>query len=301
MRNMDQNTNTEAMLGTLPDFLSVSQMLKATPATEGEDRFVYIEASNQSRDLQGEVLIAKALENSAGYYLKFGNLDLEHFTQIGAKAGIPNYESYEIGKPVDVRVDGQRTFVKGQIFRGTGPAAEKANLFWSSLTEINPPKEWYPSVGGKVLEKSIAIDPETNEPYPVITKVRWSNTGFSRTPVNPNLETVSTVPIGVLTKCWSAVGIDLRKSLEAGYQSDSALMTGGEALGAQSLQGGNRKRMSYRDFREALAGEFMKAGITACDKPSLVREAGSRFGLSDADASQYVERFLDDLKRGTQE
>ncbi|WP_147432494.1 hypothetical protein [Pararobbsia silviterrae] len=283
------------MLSTLPDFLSVSQMLKATPATEGDARFVYLEASNQTRDLQGEVLLAKALEESASYYLKFGNLDLEHFTQIGAKQGIPMYESYEIGKPVDVRVDGTRTFVKGQIYTGTGPAAEKANLFWSSLTQIDPPKDWYPSVGGGVLGKSIAIDPETQQPYPVITKVRWSNVGFSRTPVNPDLETVSTMPIGVLTKCWGAAGIDLRKSLTAGYSTDSASMTGGEALRIQSLQGGKSK--SYRDFRDELAGAFMKGEIAACDKTSLVREAGARFGLSDADAALYVGRFLDDLKR----
>jgi hypothetical protein len=33
----------------------------------------------------------------------------------------------------------------------------------------------------------------------------------------------------------------------------------------------------------------------------MVREAGSRFGLSNDAAARYVERFLDDLKRGIKE
>lgn len=286
------------MMDTLPNFLSVSQMLKATPATEGGERFIYLEASNQSRDLQGEVLLAKALEESAAYFEKFGNLDLEHFTQIGAKAGIPNYESYEIGKPISVRFDGTKTFVKGQVYSGTGVAAEKANLFWSSITEISPKKDWYPSVGGSVMAKSIVLDSKTGDKYPVITKVRWANIGMSRTPVNAELATVSTMPFGVLAKCWGTGGIDMRKSLEAGYGTDSATLTGGSAIRGQSLDG---VAMTYADFRDAISHEISTGAIEPRDKKGMVREAGSRFGLSNADAAQYVERFLDDLKRGIQE
>ena len=39
--------------------------------------------------------------------------------------------------------------------------------------------------------------------------------------------------------------------------------------------------------------------ISGPENPAFqVGEAGSRFGLSKADAAEYVERFLDDLKRG---
>lgn len=294
--------HAQALMDTLPSHISISQMLKAMPATEGGERFVYIEASNESRDYQNEVILAKALSDSADYYLKYGNLDLDHFTQIGkpnpAKnwPGIPNYEFFQIGRPVEARVDGKRTFVKGHISSGSGPASEKANLFWDSITATNPPQVWYPSVGGAVLEKDTAIDASTGATYPVIKKVRWTNIGFSKTPVNPDVPEVSTIPIGVLAKSWGAAGLDLRKSLTAGYGSDSALLSGGEALRG----GGPAERgiMSYWDFRDQFAHLIHSGGVSASDTKKLVQEASSRFQLSRSDASEYVERFMDDLKRG---
>ena len=190
------------LLAAVPSYLSISQMLKASPVVEGGDRFIYLEASNEALDQQGEVVLAKALADSASYYLKFGNLDIDHYTQIGAKAGIPNYELFEIGRPVDVAVRDGSTFVKGQVYSGTGPAAERANSFWSSLTELSPPARWYPSVGGSVAAKSVVIDPLTKAKRAVIQKVRWTNIGFSKTPVNANLATVSTVPFGALAKSF---------------------------------------------------------------------------------------------------
>jgi len=267
----------QELLDASPSFLSIGDLFKAVPASEGSKRFVYLEASNQSRDLQGEVLLAKALEDSADYYTKFGNLDLEHFTQIGAKNGIPNYESYEIGKPVSVRFDGTKTFVKGHIVSGTGVAAEKANLFWSSLTEITPAKDWYPSVGGTVMGKRISIDPKSGERYPVIDKVRWTNIGFSRTPVNTDLATVSTVPFGILAKCWGPAGIDMRKSLAAGYGTDSAKLTGGSALGRQSLDGvaSSRSRATKQQVL-AKAATAMKAGHITGTEATEVETALNR-------------------------
>jgi hypothetical protein len=294
----------QQMLDSVPTFLSIGEMLKATPATEGAGRFVYMEASNQARDFQNEVTLQKALAESANYFLKYGNVDLEHYTILGrpnpetGRKGFPDYEDYEIGRPVDVRFDGERTFVKAQINQGSSDYFSKANRFWASITELNPPKVWYPSVGGAVLAKAIGVD-DSGEKYPVITKVRWSNIGMSLTPVNPDLVSCSTVPFGVLAKCLNpSGGIDLRKSLEAGYGTDSATLTGGSAIRAQSLQGGGAKPISYSQFRDRLAECFGAGAIGARRKPELVREAASRFGLSDADATRYVERFLDDLKRG---
>ena len=299
----------QALLDALPSHISISQLLKAQPATEGGQRFVYLEASNEARDYQNEVILAQALADSADYYLKYGNLDLDHYTQIGkpnpAKnwPGIPNYEWFEIGRPVAARIDGKRTFVKGHISSGTGPAAEKANLFWSSLTELNPPQVWYPSVGGAVLEKSTAVDASTGAAYPVIKKVRWTNIGFSKTPVNPDVPEVSTIPIGVLAKSWSAHGLDLRKTLTAGYGTDSATLTGGSALrqGNGDAAGmGNGGVLDYWNFRDQFAHLFMTGEVSHGVK-DMVMEAASRFQLSRAVAAEYVERFLDDLQRGMQE
>jgi len=284
----------QSLLDALPSYLSISNMLKATPVSEGGERFVYLEASNETLDQQGEIVLAKALQDSADYFLKFGNLDIDHYTQIGARAGIPNYELYEIGRPVDVAFRDGSTFVKGQIYSGSGPVAEKANAFWSSLTELNPPARWYPSVGGSVIGKSIIIDPKTKEKRAVINKVRWTNIGFSKTPVNPNLATVSTVPFGALATSWCASGFDLSKALESSYGTDSSALSGGAALRKQSLEPG---LLSYWDFRDALADLIRKGKVSGGKPAEWVKVARKRFGLSLDEAAAYVERFLGDLQR----
>lgn len=283
------------LLGVIPDYLSISQMLKATPATEGANRFVYLEASNEAVDQQNEVVLAKALADSADFYLKFGNLDIDHYTQIGPKQGIPGYELYEIGRPVDVRIKDGRTFVKGQIYSGTGAAADKANAFWSSLTELSPPARWYPSVGGAVLEKGIEIDPATRSRRAVIRKVRWSNVGFSKTPVNPDLATVSTVPFGALAKSFAAGGFDWLKALEAGHVTDSAALVGGGALRMQSLDVG--QVFNYWDFRDRFSKLVKPKELLSAKAGELVRSAQRHFGLAADVAAEYVERFISDIRR----
>jgi hypothetical protein len=286
------NAADQQLLDALPAYLSISDMLKATPITEGADRFIYLEASNETTDQQGEVVLAKALADSAAYYLKFGNLDIDHFTQIGAKQGIPNYELFEIGRPVAVRAEKGATFVKGQIYAGTGAAAEKANAFWASLTELSPPARWFPSVGGAIQEKEVGIDPVTKSRRALIRKVRWTNIGFSKTPVNPNLATVSTVPFGALTKSWGSGGFDLAKALTAGYGTDSASLEGGAAMRVQSL---DRTLHSYWDMRDHVAKKMLKGAL----KPradDIYREAQTQFGLSADEAGDFAERFLGDLE-----
>lgn len=271
-------------------------MLKATPMQEGGKRIVYIEASNEALDQQNEVVMQKALRDSADWYLKYGNLDIDHFTQIGAKAGIPDYATYEIGLPCDVQFADGKTFVKGEIFSGTGASADKANQFWGSLTETNPPARWYPSVGGSVLEKSVEIDPGTNTRKAFIKKVRWSNIGFSKTPVNQTVPTVATVPFGALAKSWGVVGLDFAKAIEAGYGTDSASLEGGAALREQSLDHGVK---NYLDFRDRLADE-MRKGVVGKNPglQDLVKHCVKKFSLSLDEAAEWVERFARDLKTG---
>ena len=306
MENGQTLNSDKALLDASPSYLSIGDMFKATPHTEGDKRFIYMEASNEVRDLQDEMVLQKALTDSAEYFLRFGNIDIDHYTKIGVPnpqkgyIGIPNFELYEIGRPIDVRADGKSTFVKALINSGSGIAAEKANSFWSSITELNPPKRWYPSVGGSVLEKSIAIDEKTSEKYSVITKVRWNNVGFSLQPVNQTVQEVSTIPIGVLAKSWGVLGLDLRKSLEAGYNSNAATMTGGDALRVQSLDHQKGGVLEYDLFKNEFA-KLINSGEIGHGVKNMVLEAASRFQYSKSKAAEYVERFLNDLKRGLKE
>lgn len=276
-------------------------MLKATPQIDGGQRIVYFEASNEGLDQQGEVIAAKALAESAEYFKRYGNIDIDHYTLIGkpnaeqGRPGIPGCELYEIGRPLDVRQTGGTTFVKSEIYSGTGPAAQRANDFWSSITELNPPQRWYPSVGGSVLAKSVELD-KNGMRKAIVKKVRWNNIGVSKTPVNQHVGTCATIPLGAFAKSWTSAGLDFAKALEAGYGTDAAALSGGAAMRKQSLDG---VVQSYFDFRNKLAGS-MREGAAGKNPGAreLVAFAGKQFGLSPDQAAEWCERFMRDLKNG---
>lgn len=287
-------TSDAALLDSCPDFVSVGSMLKATPAMEAGRRILYFEASNEGLDQQDEVIAAKALAESADFFRKYGNIDVDHYTLIGAKAGIPDYPSYEIGRPLDVGQRGGSTFVKSEIYSGDGPMAAKANMVWDSMTRLNPPHRWYPSVGGAVIAKSI------QNGRTVVGKVRWQNVGLSKTPVNQHVAACATVPMGVFAKSMMADGlVDFSKALTAGYGSDSAGLAGGAALRQQSL---DRGVVSYWDFRDKLAAA-MRAGEVGRNPRAagLVKFSKEAFGVSLDEAAEYVERFMRDLKSGLEQ
>lgn len=276
-------------------------MLKATPQVDGGQRIVYFEASNEGLDQQGEVIAAKALAESAEYFKRYGNIDIDHYTLIGkpnaeqGRPGIPGCELYEIGRPLDVRQTGGTTFVKSEIYSGTGPAAQRANDFWSSITDLNPPQRWYPSVGGSVLAKSVELD-KNGMRKAIVKKVRWNNIGVSKTPVNQHVGTCATIPLGAFAKSWTSAGLDFAKALEAGYGTDAATLSGGAAMRKQSLDG---VVQSYFDFRNKLAGS-MRTGAAGKNPGAreLVAFAGKQFGLSPDQAAEWCERFMRDLKNG---
>lgn len=288
------------LIAGLPDYLSIEMMLKATPAQEGGERFVYLEASREARDQQNEIVLAKALEESAGHYLKFGNLDIDHKSMpaVAKMHGIDDPEQWEIGTPVDVRVSGASTFVKAQLFTGDTPLAKKANDVWDSMTKLSPPRKWYPSVGGKVLAKSTRIDPETGERVGVVSGVRWTNIALSQHPVNQTVGGVSTIPFGVLAKSWGAGGFDMTKALEASYATDAAAKTGGAALTSQSLDTGSSSPKSYFDFRERLAAAVKSGKVRDTSANGLMHYSAEAFVLSLDESAEWVDRFLGDLKSG---
>lgn len=274
------------------NFVSVNLMLKATPSEDGGDRIIYCEASNETSDLQGEVVLQKALAESMEYMLARGNFDIDHITMIGAKAGIPDYILYEIGRPQEINFRDGRTFVKGVIYRGEGKAAERANYFWSSLTEISPPAQWFPSVGGSVLERDVNIDPLTKARKVAVSKVRWSNIGYSKQPINQTVAAVQTVPMDVFAKSMAASDqLDLGKALTASAATDATALTGGGALGQQSL---DRKIYTYWDFRDHTARALRRRKVRGGSK--AIHAYAVAQGIPDDEAAEWTERFIGDLK-----
>lgn len=293
----------DAMLCAVPEFISLGGLLKATPSVEGEDRVLYFEASNEDLDHQNEIILQKALAESADYYLRHGNIDLSHYSILGPKSGVSNFMEYEIGKPVDVRMEGPRTFVKSLLYRGDSPMARNANMVWDSLTKQSPPSRWYPSVGGSVLGKSIKLDPETGAKVAVIDKVRWNNVALDRCPVNKTVPEVSTTAEGVFAKSLNGFVL---KALEASYSTNVAGLTGGGALGKQSLDKTIKQTIpgGYWDFRERMAGDIQTGRIKSMNARGLVSHATGEYGVDASTAAEWVEAFLRDLqtnlKRTTQ-
>lgn len=276
------------LLAAVPDVIQFGTLLKATPAEEGGARFLFFEASNEDLDLQNEVVAQQALLESRDYFLRHGNIDLSHYTLLGPKSGIANFMEYEIGKPVEVRVAGSGTFVKAQLYQGDSAMARNANLVWDSLTKQTPPARWYPSVGGAVLSKAVKINPETGDKIAVVDRVRWNNVALDRCPVSRTVPEVSTAPVGVFAK--SLGGFVLTKALEAGYGTDVATLTGGGALGQQSLD----TRRIYTQFRDQLADAIRLKTIKARGR-DISLWAIHQFGLRPDQAAAWVERFLHDL------
>lgn len=290
------NLNSEA-----GDFISLGDIFcKATPHEEGGKRLLFLEASDETLDHQQEKVLQSALAENAPYFLRHGNIDISHYTLIGLKHNIPDHLSYEIGKPVDVRFgDGatKKTFVKSELYQGanggTSKQSENADMVWKSLTKQRPPMSWFPSVGGAILDKGPAVDPETGSRITVVKKVRWCNIGLDRMPVNKSVPEVSLAPIGLFAKSMGAYVIS--KGLTAGYGTDSATLSGGAALRRQSLHGVPR---SYEDFRERLAKHISANREKPMGASELIDHCVNTFCLEPANAADLVDRFMSDLHTG---
>lgn len=283
--------NDEQLLSTIPDFMVFGALLKATPATEGLDRIIYVEASKEAKDIDGEIVLAKALKESSDYFLKFGVLDLDHksMPSVAQKMGLVA-EEWAIGQPLDVRFDGDTTVVKAKLYTGDTPLCSKANNVWDGLTKVSPPVRYYASVGGQVLGREVRLDPATGDRIPVVTKTRWSNLALSSQPVNPHLNTASTAPMGVFAKSLNAYVFN--KALEASYATDSAGLTGGAALRVQSL---DRKPVSYIEFRDRLSSAIKGVPGGLGGARGITALATRELGLSEDQAAEWVSRFLRDL------
>lgn len=209
--------------------LSITGFFKAVPMEEQGERIIYLEASNEKEDIQRETVLSKALDQGKDYFLKYGNFDIDHITRIGAKIGIPDYLSYEIGQPREVKVRDGSTWVKGVIYQGDGALINKANMFWDSITKQKPPQRWYPSISGAQPQKEIKTVNKRTKTY--VTSLLWNSIGFSKTPVNDNVSQISTVPYDVFNKSYT-------------YSTDVATYQGQDALLVQSL---DKQLQSYFD------------------------------------------------------
>lgn len=170
-------------------------LIKALPeeANDGR-RLVQVQASSEDLDLEGDVILQRALLDSADSFVKTGHLDIDHISEIGDRLGISNPTSYIVGRPTEVKDLGAgRTAVVGEIRRSVDgthdPEKNRYDSFWDSLHSA-PPVHWRASIYGFPIKGQVedcrktACDVATRF---LVKGIDWRSLAFTRNPVNDSL------------------------------------------------------------------------------------------------------------------
>ncbi len=183
---------------------------------------VYLEASNEIADQEGETVDMEAMNKAKDYYLTHGVLSWDH------KHKQKDDPEYIVGEPLDVRFDeGNKTLVKGWLYQHNDTAKKLWNNIRSGAKRLGA------SIGGGILQKAGSN----------IKRVIWDEVAITHKPINDaTLGSVSMMPFGAFAKALSytegnASIEDFIKALTAGSGVDAANFIGGRALTAESLQG----------------------------------------------------------------
>lgn len=173
----------------------IPAIIKARPLQNDGRRIVDVECSNETVDYDGDVILQKALLDSAASFIATGHLDIDHLSEFGARLGIPNPTSYIVGRPLEVRGEaGNRTFMEGEISRSfdrtDDPTKNKYDEFWASLRR-DPPVIWFASIYGWPTDledctKGICSRPEATRF--VIKAMDWRSLAFTMAPKNFSLK-----------------------------------------------------------------------------------------------------------------
>lgn len=183
---------------------------------------VYLEASNELKDQDGETVDMDAMRKARDYYLTHGVLSWDH------KHKQTNDPEYIIGEPLEVKfTDDRKTLVKGWLYQHN----DKAKKVWNNIR--SGAKRLGASIGGGVLQKA-----ESN-----IKRVIWDEVALTHKPINDaTLGQVNMLPFGAFAKALSyadgtATLEEFVKALSVGGGVDAGSFTGGRALIGESLQG----------------------------------------------------------------
>jgi len=106
-----------------PFYVPFEQVL-VKGAEEGDKWVVYLEASNELQDQEGETVDMKALQKAADYFLSHGVLSWDH------KHKQTNDPGFIIGEPLEVSfTDDKRTLVKAFLYKHN----EIAKKVWANI------------------------------------------------------------------------------------------------------------------------------------------------------------------------
>lgn len=225
-----------------PFYAPFAEVLLIKGVEEDGKWIVYLEASNELKDQDGEVVDQSALKKAADYYLSHGIISWDH------KHKQTNDPEFIIGEPLDVQfTDEGKTLVKGWLYQHN----EKAKKVWNNIR--SKAQRLGASIGGGILAK--AADH--------IRKVIWDEIAITHKPVNDGtLGNVQLIPFNAFAKAisFSEGNTSLEefvKALTAGSGVDASQFTGGRALTPESLQGSTVKYVVKKDELDDLFKSLM--------------------------------------------
>jgi len=250
---------------------------------------IYIKASSEDIDQQDERVLMKALQDQTPFFLSNGIVDWDHFS----KRDRANADKYIIGEPLEVGFEkaSKTTFVKAWLYEGIEKSEHVKKLLDAGSTRLGA------SIGGGIFQKAQAFDKAAGRKISTIMKARWDHIAITPTTQAVLLGTqVTKMPIGVFAKSlsrlicangqciWSdADEAQFVKALEAGAETDSAKISGGQAIQRQSLEGKIRRVMArhkkgkiktLKEWKKALDEESIDRSLHAPIIATIVTRAG---------------------------
>ena len=218
MGNIEQLTNP---------FYSPFSEVMIKGVEENGKWIIYLQASNEMKDQDGETVEVNALKKASDYFLSHGVLSWDH------KQKVTHDPGFIIGEPLDVKfTNSNETLVKGFLYKSN----DIAQKVWKNIQ--SGARRMGASIGGGILQKA-----ETT-----IQQVVWDETAITHKPVNDGtLGNVQIVPFQAFAK-----------ALTAGGGANAAMFTGGRALTPESLQGTPVEVIPMIDLR-AMFSDLLKS------------------------------------------
>jgi hypothetical protein len=173
--------------------IHLNAVVKARKEDSSGKRIVEVQCSSEDVDAEGDVVLQKALLDSAPSFIRTGHLDIDHLSEIGSRVGIRDPDSYIVGRPIEVNdLGGKKTGLVGEIMRSAdgmfSTEKNRFDAFWKSL-QSDPPVQWSASIYGfpNDVEDCTEKSCSTGATRYVIKSLDWRSTAFTRNPINQSL------------------------------------------------------------------------------------------------------------------
>ena len=180
------------MFGDSDYIIEIPAIVKALPTADGSRKIAF-EASNEAVDSEGDVILQKALLDSAPTFLKNAKgIDLDHLSEVGSRYGL-NPQEFVVGRPLRVFDMGEgRTGVEGELFKNNKHADE----IWEGLTN-GAGRPWRASIYGfphsEYPDSLVDIRKSADHPNPygatrfIVKKLIWQSVALTQSPVNDSI------------------------------------------------------------------------------------------------------------------